>query len=67
MVAETAIAFSAHWRALETSWARVTVDFSDAGGSCWAREMERLFIKTVVWQFIGLESVIACRKRGAAR
>jgi hypothetical protein len=29
--------------------------------------MERLFIRTVVWQLIGFESVIAWRKRGAAR
>ena len=43
MLAVMEMAFSAHWRALVTSWVRVADDFSEGGGSCWAREMERLF------------------------
>lgn len=37
------------------------------GGFCWAMEMERLFIRTTVWQSWWGWRERACRKRGVAR
>ena len=80
----TAMAFSAQSRALDINAGREAGGWPGVGGgSCWAREMERLFtgllvwygimgregdeLRTAVWQLDEGDRAKAWRNRGAAR